>query len=162
MTNCLRNCLLLSTLSLSEPKGKVYILHSRTRLKPVCPRLATMFDPFNMVSIRLFICSPLPKCPVLMVVQSNPLKKNAEHFSPLYRKLHSEISRIIHPTQLQFHTICSTLTLTQLTFHVYRAYKSGRPTSVLGVILIDYQLILTPPFLPQTRTNRLVFVESTQ
>lgn len=64
---------------------------------------------------------------------------------------------------MQFRTICSILTLTQLKFHVgYRAYKSGRPASVLGVIFIDYQLKRTPPSLPRTRTGRLVSVESTQ
>lgn len=81
VTNCLRNCLLLSTLSLSEPKGEVHTLHSKSRLKTLCPRPAATFDPFNTVSIHL-MCFPLPKFPVLMVAQSNPLMRRMRNISP--------------------------------------------------------------------------------
>lgn len=51
----------------------------------------------------------------------------------------------------------------QLKLHVCsRVYKSGRPASVLGLVLIDCQLFRTPPFLIQTRTDRLVFGQSSR
>lgn len=43
-----------------------------------------------------------------------------------------------------------------------RVYKSGRPASVLRLVLIDCQLFRTPPFLRQTRTDRLVFGQSSR
>lgn len=64
--------------------------------------------------------------------------------SQIYFTLHHcSLTRPAAPIHLQLTLVCS------------RVYKSGRPASVLGLVLIDCQLFRTPPFLTQTRTDRL-------